>query len=533
MKNKPFNLLIAVLSIFVITSCHEKTQDLTRYIPKDASTVFVIDTKAISDKINSSGITLDSLANLFDKENNGEHWNDVKNSGIDIGKPVYFFNKSGNTMQAGKTQSFGFIASVKDKTKLEAFLKKQSGGASVQTGDAYQYLQLKENTIAGWNDNAVIFAGSDNNTMDTSSRQLVKNCFTQNESNSIASVDGFKNMLAKKGDMHFWINPMGNLSALPMLSMTKINQLYEGSYTEGVINFEKGKIVADAEGHYNKTMSDILQKYPSKEVRKDMIANFPGTVSGFGVIAFNPKVIIDVLHFLGFDSMADNYTSQMGFTSTDVLNAISGDIAFMFAPKSTTDTSIHGTNFLVNFAIGDKAAFDKVMSGLVNKQVLSKNGNQYQLGMFGGHGFVIETTNDNLLIASGDDLINSYTAGNNKASIPADADKEMSGKSMMMYIDINSLIGKTKFSDTSRSKVAEMAKTTFKNIVFSADKSDGKSSTGEFELNLINQDENSLASLVKFMVVAHKEELNRKQNAIIPPSFPGEEKDSAQENSMQ
>ncbi|MBS1747031.1 MAG: DUF4836 family protein [Bacteroidetes bacterium] len=532
MKNKSFSLLFAVLSIIVITSCHEKTPQLALYIPKDVSTVLVVDTKTIADKINSSGITLDSIANMFNKNKNAKNWEDVKNSGIDLTMPVYIFNKMNSSMQAGQNQEVGFIASVKDKTKLEAFLKKQAGNATVQSGGAFQYLQLDNNAVAGWNDNAVIFTGSSNNAMDSSSAQLLKNCFTQSESNSVASIDGFKTMLAKKGDMQIWVNPSGSLAALPMLGMTKINQLYEGSYTEGVVNFENGKIIADVEGHFNKTMSDILQKYPSKEVKKDMIVNFPGTVTGFVAFAFNPKVVVDILHFLGFDTMADNYVSQMGFTTTDVMNAISGDIALMYSQNSSEDTSLSGTNFLFNFAIGDKVAFDKVMNGLVSKNVLSKNGNQYQLGMFGGHGFVIETTNDALLIASSDDLVKSYTTGNNKASLPADIDKEINGKSMLGYFDINSLIGKIKNSDTTGNKTAEAAKSTFKNLVFYSNKSDGNTSSGIFELNFVNQDENSLASLVKFMVVAQNERNLREQNRITPPDFPGDESDSTQGNSM-
>jgi hypothetical protein len=147
--------------------------------------------------------------------------------------------------------------------------------------------------------------------------------------------------------------------------------------------------------------------------------------------------------------------------------------------------------------------------------------------MYGGHGFVIETSHDALLIASGDDLAKSYIAGNNKASLPADIDKEMSGKSMAVYIDINSLMDQARFADTGRRRVAEMAKSTFKDFIITADKSDGKTGSGLFELNFVNQDENSLASLVKFMAAVQQEDLIREHNGTLPPEFPGTDSDSS------
>ena len=113
----------------------------------------------------------------------------------------------------------------------------------------------------------------------------------------------------------------------------------------------------------------------------------------------------------------------MGFTITDLINAFKGDIAIIFSDFKMEDHAVPdlpgvntkrpGGDFLLNLTIGDKTAFDKVMTGLVNKNILSKNGDQYQLGFFGGNDFVIEATNNNLFIASNDALVKAYQAGNN------------------------------------------------------------------------------------------------------------------------
>jgi hypothetical protein len=165
--------------------------------------------------------------------------------------------------------------------------------------------------------------------------------------------------------------------------------------------------------------------------------------------------------------------------------------------------------------IGDKAAFDKVMTGLINKNILSKNGDQYQLGVAGGHDFVIETTGDALLIGSSDALIKSYESGKSKINLPGDIEKEINDKSSAIYLDVPSVLNNINITDTSDIKVLNQAKATFKNLIATSDKGDGKTISGNFELNFMDQNENSLASLAKFMAVAHNKET--KYNRLSPP----------------
>jgi hypothetical protein len=517
MKNKLFLPVFISVLLLLFSSCKQNVPQLALYIPKDAATVFAIDAKAITDKISSSGITLDSLANMFNKNENGLRWNDIENSGIDLTKSFFIFNRQNNSMQAGKTASFGLIAEVADKNKLEAFFKKQISGADIKQDSKYKYVDIEKGNVAGWNDKVLIISGvvTGSANDEAASHQQLTNLFTQTESNSVASISEFKDALNKPGDIHFWSNASGNLSALPMIGMTKLGTLFQDTYTDGTIDFEKGKAVATAESHYNKTFSDILNKYPSRSIDKSMISHYPQPVNGFGIVAFNPKVLLDILHYLGFDTAADNYMSQIGFTTTDLVNAFKGDIAIIFSDFKMEDHAVPyapgvnskkpGGEFLLNAAIGDKAAFDKVIAGLVNKNILSKNGDQYQLGFFGGHGFAIETTNNNLFIASDDALIKAYEAGNNKSALPNDVEKEIDDKSMAMYVDIAAMLQKANSSDTAGVKTMQAAKATFKNFIASTDKSDGKSTNANLELNLVNASENSLASLVKFIAVAHEE----------------------------
>ena len=545
MKNKLSLPVVIAFLMIVFSSCKQHVPQLALYVPKNAASVLIIDVKSVTDKINSSGITLDSLANIFSKNQQRLHWTDIENSGIDLTKSVFVFTKQTNAMQTGKTQSIGLIAEVNDKNKLEIFFKKQIADAVIKTENTYQYVDLPDGFVAGWNDKIMIISSIKSAMQsladEAQSHQQLTALFTQTKANSVASINEFNKSLDKRGDIHFWLNSSASLSAMPMIGMTKASSLFEDTYTNGTIDFENGKAIATAETHFNKTMSDILEKYPSKEIDKSMITRYPQPVSGFGIVAFNPKILLDILHYLGFDMMTDGYVSQMGFNTSDVVNAFSGDIAVMFSDVSTGDHAIPGMQlnkpygaFLLNAAIGDKAAFDKVMNGLVSKNILSKNGDEYQLGFFGGHDFVIETTDKNLFVASSDTLIRTYKSNTNKSALSNDVEKEIDNKSMSLYTDISALLQKSNTPDTASLKVLNTAQSTFKNFIASVDKTDDKSTKSNLELNFVNTNENSLASLVRFMCVAHNEKMKHKDRlTAYPPLSNSNNVDSSNERDSQ
>jgi uncharacterized protein DUF4836 len=532
MKNKLSLPAIISFLLLAFSSCKQNVPQLALYVPKDAATVFIIDAKAITDKINSSGITMDSIVNMMDKHGSNLRWSDIENSGVDLTKPVFAFNTTKTSVQMGNTENSGIVASLSGTGKLESFLQKQLNTPNVKTDTKYKYVDLKDGSVVGWTNNVLILSSVKPNKQERAdealSHQQLTALFTQSESNSLASVSGFKNALNKPGDIHFWSNASGSLNNIPMLGMTKITSLFQDTYTDGTIDFENGKAIVSSETHFNKTLSDMLKKYPAKEIDKSMISRYPKPVNGFGIVAFNPKVLVDILHYLGYDTMADNYTSEMGFSTNDIVNAFSGDIAVIFSDFKMEDKAIPylpgvqsktpGGEFLVNVKIGDKAAFDRVMNGLVNKNILSKNGDQYQLGFFGGHDFVIETTSNNLFIASDDALIKAYEASTTNAALTGDIEKEIDDKSMAIYVDVAGMLKKANAGDTSSLKTAQAAQATFKNFIASTDKGDGKSVTGNLELNFVNTSKNSLAALVKFMSIAHEENMHKRDKwAAYPP----------------
>ena len=222
---------------------------------------------------------------MFFKKNDGYamRWNEIQNSGISLTKPFFVFNTSSGSMQNGNTNSTAVIASIDDKDKLVAFLKKQEPGGAFLSETKYQYVSLGNGHIAGWNDKVLIISMAEGNTsgnyssgQGTLAQQQLTTLFAQQEAASIASVGEFRDLIAKKGDIHFWSNPASKLSSIPMLGMTKITTLLQDAYTDGTIDFENGKVIATTETHVNKTLSDMLNKYPAREIDENMLKQLPG-----------------------------------------------------------------------------------------------------------------------------------------------------------------------------------------------------------------------------------------------------------------
>src|SRR6187455_2122553 len=101
MKNKISAIVAICVVIVFFAACKKPSSKLALYVPADASAVLTIDAKTLTDKIASSGISIDSLANIFNNpmDENYIGWNSIQNAGIKLDKPIYAFLKDQNTMQ--------------------------------------------------------------------------------------------------------------------------------------------------------------------------------------------------------------------------------------------------------------------------------------------------------------------------------------------------------------------------------------------------------------------------------------------------
>ena len=104
-----------------------------------------------------------------------------------------------------------------------------------------------------------------------------------------------------------------------------------------------------------------------------------------------------------------------------------------------------------------------------------------------------------LIIASDNSLVQQYLSGKGNAAIPADIANNSKDKAADFYVDINKILQSLSANAESSDHAAmEAAKSTFKNATGTTTTWNGKYFESTFELNTMNNNENSLASLIKF-----------------------------------
>lgn len=534
--------LSAVLMVLLFASCKKSLPKQLQYIPKDASVVFAVNAKRLNDKLADSKVSIDSLvksivAGSKTSPEDIKKWDDLKEAGINWQSDIYGFYQSKGSLMSGTSHVFGAVAAVSSSAKLEAYLKKQKPGIVIsKAAGGYSEAKLDNDFIAGWNDDVFILTGNapanrynrDQDTATTGNAvgAQLAGLFAQKADESVGTIPAFKDFIKDNGDLLLWVNSSGSLSAIPMLGMSKASDLIKDSYYGGVVNFENGKVEATYKSYTGKALGDIISKHSGPTVDLDMVKKYPSTnVIGYGVIAFDPAIILDIVRFIGLEATANQFLTSMGFTVEDITKAFKGDMAVVvsdlateaktnpdYPEMSTTSTSV---KFVYNSKVGDKVAYDKICAALVTKGWLAKAGNTYVPAMpLGGSQVVLD--DKNIFVASDSIVLGQYKAGTGKAVIADDILSDAKGKTGAMYIDFTKIF-KAIPNNTSDSATISLAKATFKDLVVTSDKFDGKVMKGKLELHTLNEKENSLASFIKLgSAIAAKEKADAaRRNALM------------------
>lgn len=511
----------------VFTACHKAGTKQSKYIPKDAYAVFSLNTKSIAGKISKANFSVDSIVDMFAENKDSakkalDHYNDIKNAGIDFDQPVFAFVKMGGSVMMGNSASGAFIISLKTPADFETFLKKENPGKDIKKGENYSYMALGNDFVAGWNDEVAIIAsksggssapGTYSTGEGTLTQQMLTGLFAQKESESIGSVKGFEQMEGKNADLAFFVNSE-SMGGNPLISMSKLSDLLKGSYTIGTADFEDGKVAMSFTSHQSDAMTDLLKKYPMRAIDPSAIDKYPGNVQGFVISSFDPQLINALLTYAGVDVLANQYLQQGGINLTvaDICKAFKGDFAFVggdFGMQTKTITEIGGYKLpqpstsqqptykmVTNIGI-DKAGYNKVASVFAAKGILVEQNGQYVFPGMNNSGFVMNTTDNNLYFASGADVLQQYIAGSGKNNLPADIHDKIKGKVFAMYVDINGIISAMPANSNDQESLNN-AKAIFKYGIATVDKTDGKEATSNADLVLVNDKENSLVTFLRF-----------------------------------
>lgn len=502
-----------LLFIVFISSCTSSTPKQTKYIPKDASVVFSINPKKLSDKLSDSKISLDSLMRSAFSEDTAMALtaNDIATSGIDVSKDIFLFVNQSGSIMSGSTVTTGVVAVLDKTSDFEAFLKKKTPGAQIKKEKDFSYATVKGSSAIGWTDDIVIMSNVSGYNMQTgeqtgnaeAAHQQLVTLFAQKEEASLASVKQFKDANDGKADMFFWSNSNGALSSIPMIGMSKASDLFKDTYTAGNINFKSGEVEMDMKSYPNEAFKDTLKKYAGPKVDMDLLNKYPGAVNSFALFSFDPKIIVAILNFAGVSQTADQFLANLGFTLDDITQAFKGDFAVIVsnvnqAPPGDTPGSKVNAKIVIDAAIGNKASYDKIVAALAKKGLMVQKGNQYvPQFMADDAGMNMYTDAKNIVISTDAALLQQYVGGSGKATLPSGVGDKVKGTSVAFYVDIASILNSMPV-DSSATGMIDNAKQTFKDVILTSDNYSSNSISGHGELHTVNEKENSLATLAKY-----------------------------------
>jgi len=507
---------------FTATSCKKPT-DQIKYIPKDAGFVFDLNWKSLSEKASKANINWDSILRSTEEPDSSiakakRRFDDFVHSGIDTEKNIFIFIKTGGSIMNGQSTTVGVVAGLKNITSFEAYIKKQEGVSEIKKESNFSYVAFSnDNLFIGWTDNVAILSGTElqkrkypdssgNSSNRNSPQQTLAPLFNQKEEESVASIPEFKDLMNEKADMLFWSNSASMFNSVPLLGMTKIADLFKNSYGAGTVNFENGKATANFKSYCGKDLAAILNKYKSSAADMNMVSQYPFPASGYVVFNFNPQIVAEIIRFGGLESTVNQYLQKQGLTLDDITKAFKGDFAIVFSDLGTKEKESGGrrptAKLLFNATIGDKAAYDKIVSKLADQGLMEMQNGQYVPRAMGNE-FAYNMNGKNLVVTTGNDLMQQYLSGKGNAAIPADVAGKSKGKTFALYVDINKIL--QSFTTDTISKSMQAAKVTFKNVISTRENFNGKYVASNFELTTLNSSENSLATLIKFFVSASKQ----------------------------
>lgn len=566
----PFRFFLGfILIISLITSCNNPSPNEAKYIPKDASAVLVIDPKNLHDKLEKSGINMDTLINRLFQRNavdtaDRKHFYEIKDdAGINWESKIFFFGLQ-STDQTNASV-INLMAGISEATKFESFLKKQSFfvNKSVQKEKGFSYILINNESMISWNESIAIGSSYQNKIKpiyDTVAMKFivpekannekemkaeVYKYFNQKESESLSSVDAFGKLFQSKSDGYAFSSTNRYLSILGSmpLQLPKLEELVKDNYIASTLSFEDGKIVATATTYTNPFLSSILKRYAGPTVNLSLIENYPSeNINMIMMASFNPEIFGGVLKQLEVEGLVNNFIEKTGFTSQELYKTLKGDIAVVVSDLQMPSKDLKVKNdstltferkplgkMIFNAPIGDPVAFAKIMNKAVELGYFSKNGSIYSAGkLMSFMGMYMRADDKNLIIASDSLTYVQYISNKNKAVISNDALNMLKGKSAIAYIDItNTIKGFLNNQNGDYKNSLVTAKETFKDLIISSDNFDGNSLKGKFEIRLNNEKQNSLVTLTSLftdiavdMRMASKK-VSENEEKIFPTGIPG------------
>ncbi|WP_142684605.1 DUF4836 family protein [Chitinophaga polysaccharea] len=555
MKKSISKVLLAAVTTAVMLSSCSKTPDESRYIPKTAGVVVDLNAKQLTTKLVTNGITMDKLFEAAQTKDTANEmmkaWKDAENSGLDL--QSHFFASFVFQGQPAENKSYiSLTASLKDADKFEAYLKKNIANFSLKTQNDFKYIwEEKQHAVIGWNKSAVIYISavnpnnlekyapggssapdypSDEPMVDsavaipaaqvaTEDDAVIKNwvaevdhLFHLKKEESVGTIEPFAKLLKENADAGIFVNPeaiynSGQFTMIP----ANVKKLMEGSFYTGTVNFENGKIVFNGHSYMGKELAAIYKKYGKKEIDMDMLKKYPSqNITGFISYAFDFRMIGDIVKATGMDGMVNLMMGKSGLSMDDVLNAFEGQLTYVASDFAITKkespyfpgefTEKPDAKWIFSLKVGNKDAFNKVMTSPMLKEVFTREGDHYTVAnpMAAATMPAMSITEKYVTLGSDSALLQEYLGGKAHIKLPDGIESKVKGSMIGGYVDlekVTSVIPEDKVDEDEKG-VVKKAKDLLKDVTFVSKADGGDVQHGEAVLTFKNKDQNSLVQLI-------------------------------------
>lgn len=498
-------------------------------------------------------------------------WKDAENSGIDL-QSHFFASFVFQGQPSEHKSYLSLTASLKDADKFEAFLKKTVPDFSLKNQKDFKYIwESKEHALIGWTKSAVIYISaidpdswrkldptgvgggrryydSDDQQQDVDSATSagpastvspvalravdddaeiktwaaeVDHLFHLKSDETAGSIDAFGKLMKENADAGVFVNPtaIANSAQLSMIP-ANVKKLLEGTYATGTVNFENGKILFGSNTYYGKEIADIYKKYGKKEIDLDMLKKYPSdNITGFLCYAFDFRMIGEIIRATGMDGLVNAMvTGKSGLTMDDILNAFEGQITYVASDFAITKKESKyfpgefseepAAKWIYSLKVGNKDAFNKLMTSPMLKEVFTKQGNEYVLANpVAAASMPAMSINDKYVTLGSDSaLLQQYLAGKGSIKLPEGIEGKVKGGMVGGYANLEKIISilpEDKL-DSAEKPIVAKAKNLLKDVVVTS-KNDGTSlQHAEAVLTFKNKDQNSLVQLINLGTEAAK-----------------------------
>ncbi|MBC7947680.1 MAG: DUF4836 family protein [Chitinophagaceae bacterium] len=522
------SLLILPALALLFAACGKKAGNSGLLVPKDANIVVHINSSSLTSKLSWDEIRqtnwFKEMSNKTTDSTAQQLLADPGKSGIDTKADlVFFMRKQG----AGNYMVFqGKLKSASDFEKLLVQIHKDKPREVKKDGD-FSYMAADEKGVVLWNKSNFAYVanaetpdmgnkfqpgtGTPHAFLDDSLRIFGQQALTLKSSDNLDADSRFADLVKDGSDVHIWTNMSGYAGNMGgMMSMMKLNLLTDGNVSAISVNFDNGKISAKSKSYYNEEMSKLLANHKPENISAEMINRIPSS-NVVGVIAFNypPKGLQELLRVLGVDGIANGFLADMNYSIEEFVKANKGDVLLavtdltMMAKQDTisygpgTKPYVYSATkpdlkILFAASVNDKAAFEKLIT-------LAWQATKGMTDKMPPISYKLE--NNWFAASNSQEHTDKFLAGGN-SNLPFVS--KITGHPMGMYLDLNKLITSmggpsvANSTDSTAKASYDLTIKMWKDVVASGGEYKDKSVSFDMEVNLVDQNTNSLKQLNQY-----------------------------------